>query len=141
MFIKVMETLLHKKSDKFKFLASFSLDIRVWSTETQTNIALLLYKGVLTHSAPLVSLYTHWKYLKFSFFDVSRGYRKRHEVGLRTLKSNRSQMFFRKGVLKNFAIFKGKQLSWSLLLIKSRTSNLLKRNSNSGVFLWALRNF
>ena len=141
MFIKVMETLLRKKSDNFKFLASFSLDIRFWSTETQTNIALLLYKGVLAHSAPLISLYTHWKYLKFSFFDVSRGHRKRHEVGLRTLKSNRSQMFFRKGVLKNVAIFKEKQLSWSLLLIKSRTSNLLKRNSNSGVFLWALRNF
>ena len=27
MFIKVMETLLHKKSDNFKFLTSFSLDI------------------------------------------------------------------------------------------------------------------
>ena len=139
-----METLLHKKSDNFKFLTFFSLDIRAWSTETQTNIALLLYGGVLTHSAPLVSLYTHWKYLKLSFFDVSRGYRKRHEVGLRTLKSTRSQMFFRIGVLKNFAIFKGKQLSWSLFLIKLHTSmpaNLLKRDSSSGVFLWILRNF
>ena len=47
-----METLLHKKSDNFKFLTSFSLDIRGWSTETQTNIALLLYSDVLTHSAP-----------------------------------------------------------------------------------------
>ena len=89
-------------------LMSFSLDIRAWSTETQTDVALILYKGVLTHSAPLVSLYTHWKYLKLSFFDFPGGYRKRHEVGLKTLKSTRSKMFFRIGVLKNFVIFKGK---------------------------------
>ena len=138
MFIKVMKTLLHKKWDNFKCLMSFSLDIGAWSTETQTNIALLL-----THSAPLVSLHTHWKYLKLSFFYVSMGCRKR-QVGLRSLKSTRSQMFFRKGVLENFAVFKGKQLSWSLFLIKSQISrpvNLLKRDSNSGVFLWILRNF
>ena len=53
-------------------LTSISLDIRAWSTETQTNIAFLLYNGVLTHSALLVSLWTHWKYLKLSFFDVFR---------------------------------------------------------------------
>ena len=135
---------LHKKSDSFKFLTSFSLDIRAGSIKVQTNITVLLYSGVLTHSAPLVSLYTHWKYRKFSFFYVSRGYRKRHEVGLRTLKSSRSQMFFRIGVLKNFAIFKGTQLSWSFFLIKlqiSKSANLLKRDSNSGIFLWILQNF
>ena len=33
-FIKVMETLLDNKSDNFKFLTSFSLDIRAWSIET-----------------------------------------------------------------------------------------------------------
>ena len=143
-FIKVMETLLPKKSDYFLFLTSFSLHVRAWTTETQTNIALLLCSGVLTHFAPLVSLYTHWKKLKFSFFDVSRGYRKRHEMGFRTLESTRSQMVFRIGVLKNFVIFKRKQLSWSLLLIKSQTSrpaNLSKRDSNSGIFFWILQKF
>ena len=136
-----METLLHKKSDNFKFLRSFLLDIRGWSIETQINIALLLYSGVWTHSAPQISLYTYWKYLKLSFFLVSRGCTKRHEVGLRTLKSTHSQMFFRIGVLKNFAKLKGNQLSWSLFLIKTQTSrpvNLLKRDSNSGVFRWTL---
>ena len=54
-----LETLLHKKLNSFKFLTTFLLDIRDWSTETQTNIALLLHSGVLTNSAPLVSLYTH----------------------------------------------------------------------------------
>ena len=40
MFNKVMQTLLDNKSDNFEFLASFSLDITAWSTETQTNISL-----------------------------------------------------------------------------------------------------
>ena len=75
------------------------MDIRAWSTETQTNIASFLYSGVWTHSAPLFSLYTLWKYLKLSFFDVFREYRKRHEVVLRTFKSSCTQMFFRLGVL------------------------------------------
>ena len=56
MFIKVMETLHDNKSENFKFLMSFSLNVRAWSTETQTNIVLFLYNGVWTHSAPLVSL-------------------------------------------------------------------------------------
>ena len=42
-------------------------------------------------------------------------------------RSSRSQMFFKIGVLKNFAIFTGKSLCWSLFLIK-----LLKRNTNTG---------
>ena len=75
-FIEVIKTLLHKKSDKFKLLTSFSLDIRALSTETQTNTALLLYSRVLIHSGPLTSFYNHWKYLKLSFFDVFRGHRK-----------------------------------------------------------------
>ena len=56
MFTKVMETLLDNKSDNFKFLTSFLLNITAWLTETLTNITLLLYSGVWTHSAPLVFL-------------------------------------------------------------------------------------
>ena len=33
-------------------------------------------------------------------------------------RSSRSQMFFKIGVLKNFAMFTGKHLCWSLFLIK-----------------------
>ena len=50
---------------------------------------------------------------------------------------SRSQMSFKIGVLKNFPI----HLCWSLFLIKLpafRPSNLLKRDSNTGVFLWSL---
>ena len=50
----------------------------------------------------------------------------------------------KKGVLKNFANFTGKHLWWSLFLIKLqalRPGALLKRSSNTGVFLWSLQNF
>ena len=47
-------------------------------------------------------------------------------------------------ILKIFAIFTGKHLCWNLFLIKLqdwRPTNLLKRDSNTGVFLWKLLNF
>ena len=53
------------------------------------------------------------------------------------------QMFFKIGALKNFAIFTGKHLSWSLSSIKLlcwRPATSLKRDSNAGVFLWIMRN-
>ena len=50
-----------------------------------------------------------------------------------------SQVFFKTGVLKNFAILAGKRLCWSLFLIKIdqsfRLATLLKKHSNTGVFL------
>ena len=54
------------------------------------------------------------------------------------------KIIFKTGTLKNFAIFTGKQLCWSLFLIKLRPwrpATLLKRDSNTGVFLWILRPF
>ena len=54
------------------------------------------------------------------------------------------QIFFKIGVPKNFANVTGKRLFWSLFLIKFqawRYGSLLKRNSNTDVFLWNLRNF
>ena len=52
------------------------------------------------------------------------------------IKSSRSRMFFKKVVLKNFAIFTGKYLCWSLFLIQLqafRPATLLKRDSNTVV--------
>ena len=48
------------------------------------------------------------------------------------------EAFYKKAVLKNFAILSGKQLCWSHFLIKLqafRPATLLKRESNTGVFL------
>ena len=58
-------------------------------------------------------------------------------------RSSRSQSFFKIGVLKSFVIT-GKHLCESLFLIKlqaSRPATLLKRDPDTGVFLWILRNF
>ena len=49
------------------------------------------------------------------------------------------EIFCKKAFLKNFAIFTGKHLCWSLFLTKLqvlRSATLLKRDSNTSVFLW-----
>ena len=59
-------------------------------------------------------------------------------------KSSHLQMFLKTGFLKKFAIFAGKHLCWSYFLIKLqawRSAILLKRDSNTGFFLWILLNF
>ena len=45
----------------------------------------------------------------------------------------------KKGVLKNFAIFTGKHLCWSLYYLSYRPEGL-QLYSNTGVFLWKMRN-
>ena len=42
-------------------------------------------------------------------------------------RSNRSQMFFKIGVLKNFAKFTEKDLCWSLFLVKLEACNCIKK--------------
>ena len=54
------------------------------------------------------------------------------------------EVVHKKTVLQNFSIFTRKYLRWSLFLIKMRayrSVTLLKRDSNTVVFLWILRNF
>ena len=47
-----------------------------------------------------------------------------------------------KDVLKNFVNFTGKDLCWSLCLIRENIiKNILKRDSNTGAFLWNIRDF
>ena len=43
-------------------------------------------------------------------------------------------MFFKIGILKNFAIITGKHLCWSFFLIKLQTWR--SEDSNTGVFMW-----
>ena len=54
------------------------------------------------------------------------------------------EVFLKKAVLINFAIITGKYVCWSLFLKKLqawRHATLIERDSNTGVFLWILRNF
>ena len=56
---------------------------------------------------------------------------------MQALRSNRLQMFFKTGVFKNFAIFTGKPLCWSLFLLKSLTwrfATLIKKETPTHVF-------
>ena len=56
----------------------------------------------------------------------------------------RLQMFFKMGVLKIFENFTRKYLHWSLFKVKLqafRPSTLLKRDSDTGVFVWNFPNF
>ena len=56
-------------------------------------------------------------------------------------KSRHRRCSIQKTVLKKFATFTGKHLCWSHFLIKLliwRPATLLKRESNTGVFLWIL---
>ena len=48
-------------------------------------------------------------------------------ISTSSIKSSRSQMFFKVGVLKNFAIFTGKHMCKSLFLIKLKTCNFIKK--------------
>ena len=59
-------------------------------------------------------------------------------------KRNRRCSTTRKPILKNFAIFTGKHLCWSLFLSKLqavRPAILSNTNYNTGIFLWMWRNF
>ena len=59
-------------------------------------------------------------------------------------KSSHWRCSMKKVSLKYFATFIGKHLCWRLSLIKLQTwrpADLLTRDSNTGVFLWILRNF
>ena len=64
-------------------------------------MTLFLYSGILTHSAPLASLYIPLKISEALIFDVSREYRKRLVTcsGFKDpQKQPFAQMFFRIGV-------------------------------------------
>ena len=50
-------------------------------------------------------------------------------------------LFYKKVVLKYFAIITENHLFWGLFLQGFSPATLLKRNSNTAAFLWILRNF
>ena len=89
-----------------------------------------------------------WQYLyTYIPFHMMLQYlerRKASQLFFLIFRSSRSQMFFKTGFPKNFMIFTRKHPRWNLFLIKLqafRAATLLKRDSNTGVFLWILRNF
>ena len=78
--------------------------------------------SMLTHFMSVVSVYNPCKHQNLRYFDVFREYTKSPMTWKRLIwqiiRSSRSQMFFKIGVLKNFANFTGKHLCWSLFFKK-----------------------
>ena len=73
-----------------------------------------------------------------AFFRALRNFSEQLLIGLSTFRSSSSQMFFKIGVLENFAIFTGKHLRWTISLVKlqaSRPATLLNRDPTTDVFL------
>ena len=60
-------------------------------------------------------------------------------------RNSNSDVFCKKGVLKGFAIQKGKLLCWVLFLIKLQVFSMQlyqnKKNSGADVLPWVLQNF
>ena len=56
-------------------------------------------------------------------------------------RSNHSEVFCKKGALKNFGKFTGKYMYWSLFLLKLQAWNLIKQRPQCKCFLWVVRNF
>ena len=78
------------------------------------------WKGSIHFS--MLHFYTPWKQQKI--LQIFRAYRNaifgRNKLICfqNAFRSSRSQMFFKKGILKNFVIFTGKHLCWSLFFNK-----------------------
>ena len=102
----------------------------VYFPQDRFYISFDLLKNESHNYSFVVIKYLFWNELTFSFLWCNNDER--------FIRSSRSQMFWKRRVLKYFAIFTGKHLCWSLFLIKLHpwmASTLLKRDSNTGVFL------
>ena len=75
-----------------------------------------------------------YKTINKNFTAISKGYFK---SDYNPFQKQPPKVFYKKAVLKSFAIFSGKHLCWGLF----RSATLLKRDSNTGSFLWILQNF
>ena len=97
------------------------------------------YKNVL-------SKWKDSKVVRFVHFSNKRRFEQIYKTSLwnETVRQNRN-VFYKKGVLRNFRKFTWKfTLCWSLFFNKvagHSPETLLKRDSNTDVFRWVLRNF
>ena len=85
-----------------------------------------------------------WKCFRLSFgvgnADGISSFPTQSTKNIKPIRSSCSQVYFKKDVLKNFAIFTGKRLCWSVFSIKLQVrkfATLLKRDSTQ-VFSWEL---
>ena len=153
-----------KVNNFFMLYISESLLINFSSTIMKTSVeTAFLWQGIIYVENHKSFHYTVWKVSifgvypgkygpeKYEYFScgVSRQLSFKSWLGYRTFhltfcRSSHLQVFFKIAILKNFVIFTGKHLCWSLFLIKLQTFRLVtlsKRDSYTGVFLWIMWNF
>ena len=114
-----------------------------WLWTSKCRLRTILQKSVIDGELKTIISccnFFHHKYLWNSYTHA-------HSPLLTRLSLSRSShksCSLKKVVLKNLALFTGKNLYWSLFLIKLqiwRITTLSKRDSNTGIFLWILQNF
>ena len=97
-----------------------------------------------------VLLWNLWNFIKVRlFWKISVNDYFCHKIfkplqsGVKILKtrSSHQRCSIKKAILKNFVIFTGKRLCWSLFLTSYRPVTLWKGDSTTGIFLWILQNF
>ena len=94
---------------------------------------LIIFKNVAAAKTKQWFLRNFWENF---YWEISKFCKK--------FRSSHQKCSIKKAVLENFVIFTGKDLCWKFFLIKSqdwRPTTLLKRDFNTGIFLWILRNF
>ena len=73
----------------------------------------------------------NWRFIDFQWLKIFLlelfGFQLCVSILFHKIRSSRSQMFFKIGVLKIFAVFTGKHQRWSLFLIKLQTWRPVKR--------------
>ena len=93
------------------------------------------------------NLYSHFPFFEKLYYYYERKLRNIYKntcafIFLWWNQKQPPEVFYKKAVLKNFAIFTRKHLCWSFFLIKLQAFRPdSKRHSNKDVFLWIFQNF
>ena len=134
LFLQRPATLLKKRLWHRCFPVSFAIFLRtntfftehIWATASSQidPDKIVNYFSVKSCLKAVDQHQTHWFTLVSFLCNFGSGRSKQRCIWLFSCekltirRSSRSQMFFKRGVFKNFAIFTGKHLSWKLSLIK-----------------------
>ena len=113
-------------------LRGLHVDYTIIFLERKSTFCLLFFSWFVYVTISLYLFVIIWKMLKRSFY--------RPQIARKLLSRFRSscwQMFFKIDVLKNFVIFTRK-----LFVLESlKACNFIKKDSETGVFMWILQNF
>ena len=127
-----------KKNNKQMMVLQMSLMNLVMNTVAVETVLKKMIKPALqiraSQQSITASLWPLTAHIYHVMIIVTRGFSKK-SFFITICRSSCTQLFFKTGIIRNFAIFTRKHLSWSLFLIKLWTLRLYRW------FLWKLQNF